>query len=353
MKGHSGGILFAPASGPHGTGEYYRCLILARAVRRLREDLPVHFLLQRDAAVERDDRFAYHELSATPAHAGHEVTERIESLEPGVVVFDNTGRRHQLRAAHRAGARVVWISSRARKRLKGFRPRLMRWMDCHIALDFGNPSPALALHERLLLACFPQVSVDLVQMIVPEPEPSALAPWLDHLPPPGHALFVAGGGGYRFRGRPASEIFLDAAVGFRHDSGREAVVVMGPQYPGGEIDHPEVTVLSALPMTALGALLGRAGLAVIGAGNMLSAQAMAARLPCVMTAAGGRDQPARVRRLAKAGMVLASELDAAELAHTAASLAADPALMARLAERVARIEDDTLGLAQRLVSLCD
>lgn len=353
MKGHSGGILFAPASGPRGTGEYYRCLILARAVRRMRDDIAIDFLLQRDATVERDDRFTYHELSATPAHAGHEVTEHIDSLGPGVVVFDNTGRRHQLRAAHRAGARVVWISSRARKRLKGFRPRLMRWMDCHIVLDSGNPSPALGLHERLLLACFRRVSVDLVQLIVPPPDPAGLAAWLDRLPPPGHALFVAGGGGYRFRGRPASEIFLEAAVEFRRASGRDAVVVMGPQYPGGEIDHPQVTVLSALPMTALGALLERAGLAVIGAGNMLSGQAMAARLPCVMTAAGGRDQPARVRRLAGSGMVVAADLNAADLAHAAGSLAADPELMARLAERVASIEDGTLVVARRLVSLRD
>ncbi|WP_376697415.1 glycosyltransferase [Wenzhouxiangella sp. EGI_FJ10305] len=325
MSGRAGRILFAPASGPGGSGEYYRCLALARAIVDERPGIDIEFLLHAEARVERDERFTYHALSATPAKAGNEVIELIEQRRPGLAVFDCTGRVAQFRAARRLGVQVAWISNRPRKRLKGFRPRQMRWMNLHVIVDSLSPAPRLHGYERLLLRLFPRVEVELARAVVPRPDDAALAPWEPALPGGGEfAVFVAGGGGYEHAGRPVPELFLEAARRFRRETGMPAVVVMGPQYRGGVDSDPEVSVLASLPTAALGALLGRARLAVIGAGNMLSEQALAAGVPLVVAAVGGRDQPRRVARLAQTGRARAAQLDPASLCRAATAMLREP-----------------------------
>jgi KDO2-lipid IV(A) lauroyltransferase len=344
-------VLFAPASGPGGSGEYYRCLALARAFARQCPRAAIDFVLHREARVERDERFSYHELSATPARAGEEVLAVIEHRRPAVAVFDCTGRVATFRGAQQLGARVVFVSNRPRKRLKGFRPRQMRWTDLHVVLDSTRETPRLRVHERALSRMFPLLAVETVSAIVPEPDESALpAPLREAGKREPFALFVAGGGGYEHAGRPVPEIFLDAARRFHAASGLAAVVVMGPQYRG-EIDAETaradgVTVVRALPTAALGALLARARLAVIGAGNMLSSQARAAGIPLVVTATGGRDQPRRVRRLRKLDGVVGARLDAASLAAAARSL-----LDANSGQRRPPLPDGTARVAERLVEL--
>ncbi|NBB93893.1 MAG: hypothetical protein GVY32_12085 [Gammaproteobacteria bacterium] len=311
-------LMFAPASGPGGSGEYYRCLALARAVSEAEPEAEIEFLLSREARVERDERFAYHELSATPARAGDEVIRLIERRRPSLAVFDCTGRVAQFRAAQLLGCRVAWISNRPRKRAKGFRPRQMRWTDLHVIVDSLSPRPRLRWYERGLLRLFPRVEIELVEAVVARADEAALAPWRPDLPAEGaFALFVAGGGGYGHQGRPVPEIFLDAARRFRRASGRPAVVVLGPQYRGDAAGDEEVTVIRELPSAALGVLLARAQVAVVGAGNMLSSQALAAGVPLVITAVGGRDQPRRVRRLAKAGRARPAGLEPEALARAA------------------------------------
>lgn len=344
-------VLFVPASGPHGSGEYYRCLALARALVRRRDDVVVEFLVHRAARVERDARFGYHEIDATPTRAGEAVAARIAGTRPDLVVFDNAGRLTQLRAAKRSGARVVWISNRPNKRLKAFRPHHMRVTDLHVILD---PRARLRLHERLLRRLAPGPAIELAGAIVAEPRAAALAPWRECLPAAGdYAVFVAGGGGYRIGERAVPEIFLEAAECFRRDSDLPTVVVMGPQYQGQAAAGAGVVVIRALSTEALGALLGEARLAVIGAGNMLSAQAMAAGVPCVVTAVGGRDQPRRVAGLQRSGCALAARLEPSEMAARALELFRDPARARAIGERFHRRLDPgaTARVAERLLAL--
>ncbi|RFF28542.1 MULTISPECIES: glycosyltransferase [unclassified Wenzhouxiangella] len=351
MSGCADRILFAPASGPGGSGEYYRCLVLARTIADETPGIEIEFLLHAEARVERDERFVYHPLSATPARAGEEVIRLMEQRRPALVVFDCTGRVAQFRAAQRLGARVAWISNRPRKRLKGFRPRQMRWMDLHVIIDSFSPQPRLHRHERLLLGFFRGVDVELVRGVVPRPDDAALAPWLPELPDEREfAVFVAGGGGYEHAGRPIPEIFLEAARRFRRETRMPTVVVMGPQYRGEVDADPEVSVLASLPTAALGALLARSKLAVIGAGNMLSGQALAAGVPLVVSAVGGRDQPRRVARLEQAGRAKAAQLDPALLCEAATAVLREqeqsPARSAPAASR-----NDAEQVARRLLQL--
>lgn len=327
-------ILLAPASGPRGSGEYYRCLTLAREIRGQDESAEIAFLLHRQARVECDERFDYYILEATPARAGERVIDLIHKLRPDVAVFDHSGRVRQMQVARNLGARVVWISNRPRKRLKGFRARQLRWQDLHVVID-DRPNRRLRLFERALLACFPDSRAELSPPVVPRADATALEPWREQLPAPGTgAIFIPGGGGYQLQNRPVPEIFLEAAAIFRRESGRPAVVVMGPQYAGAVDSHPQVTVIPQLPAAGVGALLSEAKLAVIGAGSMLSAQALAAGRPLVLAALGGRDQPARVRRLARAGAAIGAEPDADRLAAGALRIEREPELARELCRQM-------------------
>lgn len=334
-------LLFVPASGPAGSGEYYRCLALARAMVERRPGLEMAFLLHERAAVEHDDRFDYRLIRKTPSCAGTAVSALIEALRPDLTVFDNSGRVFQMAAARVTGSRVVWVSNRQRKRLKGFRPRQMRCQDLHLVID-DDPARRLAWHERLLSSFYPDMQVELTGPVTPRTDPAALAPWGSSLPAAGtFALFVPGGGGYRYRGRAVPEIFHQAAVRFQRETGAQAVVVPGPQYAGTLRKRPGVELIEALPTTALGALLDQAGLAVVGGGSMLAAQAVLAGKPMVMAPCGGRDQPARIKRMVAAGMALKGRLDAVQLADAAARLWREPVLASRMREQLAALSNFT------------
>lgn len=328
-------ILFAPASGPAGSGEYYRCLALARAMADRAPAARIDFLLSRKAGVERDQRFGYHEIPDTPARASGEALRVIEMLRPNLAVFDCTGRVRQFRALKKAGARVVWISDRPHKRLKGFRPRQLRWTDLHLVVEVSGRLPRLKWFERALLAAIGRCRAEAVPGIVAEPDRAALAPWQETLPQPGRpcAVFVAGGGGYVDKGRPVPEILVDAAERLIDSADVEAVVVLGPQYRGALREHEHVRLIDSLPTAALGALLADARLAVTGAGSMLSAQVMAAGVAALMFPAGGNDQAKRIRDLARAGLVEGAPLEPEELAGRARMLLDSPERAARLVAR--------------------
>ena len=111
-------------------GEYARSLAIARAARA-RWDIAVHFAISRDAPYAADAPFEQTLLPASPTFHSAELIALMEKFRPDVVIFDNAGRTAQLRAAARLGARVVFISARARQRRKAFRWRWMPLIDEH------------------------------------------------------------------------------------------------------------------------------------------------------------------------------------------------------------------------------
>ena len=92
------------------------------------------------------------------------------------------------------------------------------------------------------------------------------------------------------------------------------------------------------------------GLAVIGAGNMLSSQAISAGLPLVVSAVGGADQPRRIRQLSRSGLALAAQLEPEALCVAAAQVL-DELQAGRREHRTESMVDGRVRVARRLRSL--
>ncbi|GAB4173978.1 MAG: hypothetical protein Kow0020_09350 [Wenzhouxiangellaceae bacterium] len=340
--------LFVPASGASGSGEVYRALAIAQALRRIAPAVETHLLLSHQAQIEPDSHVRVHRLTDTPARAGDEVLAVIDRLHPALAVFDGSGRTRQMAAVRQRGGRVVWISNRPGRRRRAFWPQRMRHIDLHLMV--GHPPPRLGPFSRTL-ARIGGVQLTTARAIATPPGPlvAEIARIAEREP----AVFVAGGGGQRQAGRPVTEIFHDAAERFHQQTGCPAVVIYGPLHPGTPRTHSIVPSLPALPPAALAALLARASLVVSGAGNMLSNQVLLARKPCVMTATGGHDQPTRLARYAEIGAVLAAPLDAEALASGAIRLNRDAALREQLIQGMDRLGlvDDTAKVARILAGL--
>lgn len=325
-------LLFVPASGPRGSGEYYRCLNLARAavVEAGRRELALecHVLLHSEASVETDSALTPHTISQTPSRASVEVSEWLTRLEPDLVAFDCSGRVRHFRQVRRQGGRVVWISNRPGKHRRGFSPRVLPWLDGHLLADCDPGHFRRPLLARFGPAWLGRCEYLPVRLIAP----TARDPGL--VLPPRFAAFVAGGGGYRHDGRPLPDILRDAAEQFSLTTGLPSVLVTGPQYAEPMAGSERVTVLSDLPTRGLQWLLGRSMLAVTGAGYMLSSQVLTEALPAVMTPAGGRDQPGRIQRLCAESLVMTANPDPRALAEAAIGLYRDEGLRQRLSASI-------------------
>ncbi|MBY6204391.1 hypothetical protein [Halomonas denitrificans] len=362
-------VVFVPASGPRGSGEAFRCLNLARAMHARQPDLDVHVLLDPRAGLAPDSCWTVHALEATPARAAAAVAAHLDRLRPALAIFDGSGRTDHLRRVRRGGGRVVWVSNRTSRRRRGFSPRRMRWIDLHVLVGPGRGAAPPGRIERGMLRLFGGPAILTTSAIAPTASGSNRADrGHGNGEPRQAAVFVSGGGGQVSDGRPVPELFLDAARAFHRATGAPALVILGPQYEGeaasdsdgdseGETDDGPagVRVVRSLPTETLGARLAEASLIVAGAGNMLSNQVLLAARPCVMTATGGHDQPARLARLAASGAVRPAALDSAVLADAAIALHRDPEARAGLVEAVRRlgVVNDTGRVADRMLGLLD
>jgi hypothetical protein len=314
-------------------GEYARSLAIARAAQGRWPRAAVHFLLSAQAPYAAATPFAHTLLPASPTLHTPQVIAAIDAFRPDLVIFDNAGRSAQLLAAHRAGARVIYISSRARQRRKGFRWRWMRILDEHwIAYpEFiaGAPGP----FERLKLRLLGRPRLRYLDYILAAATPGAAAGAAGAGASPadeGGILVVPGGG----TGHPGA---ADAVARFHR-----AAVLLGAQgipttfvgpLAAGTAPAPGVEVFTALPQPELGARLQRAALVIVNGGSTLL-QAIACGRPCVAVPIA-RDQHERIRRCVDAAVALPAALDAAAIAGTALRLWRDAPARAALAGRAA------------------
>lgn len=348
-------VLFVPVSGPGGSGEYYRCLAIARALHDRQPELAIHFLINRHARLERDQRFQYQELDDSPTRDRHGALHAIQSLRPDMVFFDSAGRMMHFRAAHALGARVVWLSDRPNKRRKAFRWRMLPLLDLHLMAAPGEAEPRLGLLHRLKRRCYPRLDIAFYSGIAPPADrqrQQALCERLG-LPASDYLVFAPGGGGYRKDRRAVPEIMLDAAAQVVEATGLACIMVMGPQYQGTVHEHPTVTVVDSLPTEDLSQLLHGARLAVIGAGSMMTAQTLSLGVPAVMVPAGGDDQPPRIRDFARRELATAATMDVDAIAKAGIALAQDPDRRRRQVDavRAAGIRNDVVDVARTLEAL--
>lgn len=340
-------LLFVPVSGPFGRGEYARGLAIAGAAHGRWPEAAIHFMLSRDAPYADQCPYPATLLASSPTFHSAAVIEVVKNWHPDVVIFDNAGRTAQLRAAQRAGSRVVYISARARQRRKAFRLKWMRLIDEHWIAYPEFIAGSLGLLERMKLRLMRRPAVRYLDVVAA----GATSPAHDSPPmrdagvgridcaPHGYVLVVPGGGTGHPGGRDAPEQFFAAARELAA-SGADTIFVgsaaglrPAPANSASRLHTPGI-----LQQTDLLALMRGARLVIANGGSTLL-QAIACGRPCIGVAIA-RDQAQRIRRCVGAGVAVAAPLEAGAIARRAALLLHDETRLQNLGGRAL-----ALGLA--------
>jgi ADP-heptose:LPS heptosyltransferase len=323
-------LLFLPVSGPYGMGEYARTVQIAHAVVQRWPAAQIHFAVSREAPYEAHSEFAYTLLPSSPTFHTPEVIALIKHLQPHVVVFDNAGRTAQLRAAQRAGARVIYVSARPRQRRKAFRLRWMPLIDEHwLAYPQFLSGPLSAL-EKLKLRWMGRPVVRFLDVMLPAPGPDeAAARAASNLRTQPYVLVVPGGGTGHPGARDAVQIFAAAAQAL---AARGTATVLVASAPGVDAhEGPCLQTLPRLPLIELIALMRQAQLVIVNGGSTLL-QAIACRAPCIAVPVA-KDQARRVRQCVDAGLAVAASLNADSIVRVATGLLDNEPALAALARR--------------------
>jgi predicted glycosyltransferase len=324
-------ILFVPVSGAFGTGEYARSAAIAHAAQRRWPRAEIHFVLSRHAPYAATVPFAATLLDSSATFHSRAVARLIKEFRPTIVVFDNAGRTAQLRAAQRQGARIVFISSRSRQRRKAFRWRWMRLLDEHWIAYPELIAGGFTWLERFKLKRLGRPTVRYLDVILsrktPEEESIVARAGLKQ---GAYLLIVPGGGTGHPGANDAAEQFLGAANSLAET---ETVVFVGPNAVN---PNSRLRCFSSLPQADLSELMVHARLIVTNGGSTLL-QAIACGRACIAVPIA-QDQPKRIQRCVEAGVAMAAELTAADIARVAGKLLRDEAACKALAQRAANLK---------------
>ena len=343
-------------------GEYARSLAIAHAVRRQWPQASIHFILSRQAPYAAAAPYPATLLDSSPTFHTAAVVESIQTFRPNIVIFDNAGRTAQLRAANRAGARIVFISSRARQRRKAFRWRWMRLIDEHWIAYPQFIAGRLNFLERFKLRRLSRPCIRYLDVILSrlrgQEDPIISRMGLNH---EAYVLVVPGGGTGHPRAGDATAKFLAAAntladtgvTVFVGPTGRAhagpssplsthaavpASQLPGAQLPSSQLPNSQLRHFNALPQADLAELMSSARLVITNGGSTLL-QAIACGRACI-AAPIAQDQPQRIQRCVEAEVAIAARLDASSMAQAAGDLLRDESARVALARRAR-----ALGLA--------
>jgi glycosyltransferase involved in cell wall biosynthesis len=329
-------FLFAPVSGPGGAGELMRCLIVARELARAEPSADIRFLVSR-AAVFRDAvDFPIIDCDASPTKSTPQVLAAIESFRPHVMVFDNSGRTVQLRAAKRAGARLVFSSRAPKLRWKAFRLKWMRLLDEHWIVFPTFVTGGLTWLERRKLALFPDYTVRRLDTLFPPADPQVRRDWLARhgFEPGGYVVFVPGGRSEGQRIAEPAEHFIDAARRFCAATGYPSVVLTGRRVVE-EVAGGNPRLLPRVPPEEVQYLLAEATMVVSNGGTTL-VHTLAHGRPLVAVPLAG-DQSRRIRRAVRLGIAASAPPDADKIAAEAIALLTDAARREGMPRHIAEI----------------
>jgi len=316
--------LFAPVSGPGGAGELMRCLIIARELARAEPSADIRFLVSRVAVFRDAVDFPIIDCDASPTKSTPQVLAAIESFRPHAMVFDNSGRTSQLRAAKRAGTRLVFSSRAPKLRWKAFRLKWMRLLDEHWIVFPTFVTGGLTWLERRKLALFPAYTVRRLDTLFPPADPEARREWLARhgFEPGGYVVFVPGGRSEGQRIAEPAEHFIDAARRFCAATGYPSVVLTGREVVDEEAGgNPRL--LPRIAPEEVQYLLAEATMVVSNGGTTL-VHTLAHGRPLVAVPLAG-DQARRIRRAVRLGIAASAPPDAEKIAAEAVALLKDPA----------------------------
>jgi hypothetical protein len=339
-------ILFVPVSGEFGMGEYARSLAIAHAARRQWPHANIHFILSRQARYAAATPFPATLLDSSPTFHTAAVAESIQTFRPHIVIFDNAGRTAQLRAAYRAGARIIFISSRSRQRRKAFRWRWMRLIDEHWIAYPQFIAGRLNFLERFKLDWLRRPVVRYLDVILSRaaPEGDSIMARVG-LSLETYVLVVPGGGtGHPGAGDAAAK-FL-AAANTLADAGTQTVFVGPtgtadagvPSGPPSDSLSPSsrLRCFQALAQADLGGLMSGARLVVTNGGSTLL-QAIACGRACIAIPIA-QDQHQRIQRCVDADVAIAAKPDAGSIVQAADALLGDESARLALARRASELK---------------
>jgi hypothetical protein len=352
--------LFLPVSGEFGMGEYARSLAIAQGALVRWPQASIHFALSRRAPYAHGAPFANTLLDSSPTFHTAEVAALIRDFQPQAVIFDNAGRTAQLRAARESGARVIYISARARQRRKAFRLAWMRLIDEHWIAYPRFIAGELSPLERLKLRLLGRPRVRFLDVIMARAA-APVSPSSGTQERDGYVLVVPGGGTAHPGAADAVGRFLVAARGLARRGVATRFVgpaasskPPGPGAPAGPVEPADrgappahtaahtaahgaaLSLLGVLPQSELAGQMRGARLVVANGGSTLL-QAIACGVPCIAVPIAG-DQASRIRHCVRAGVALVAPLEAPAIERTAARLFADDAALQAMAARARGLE---------------
>jgi hypothetical protein len=338
MPGFVPRVLFSPVSGPGGAGELMRCLIIARELAKAEPAADIRFLVSRSAVFRESVNFPIIDCDASPTNSTPQVLAAIESFRPHVMVFDNSGRTAQLRAAKRAGARLVFSSRAPKLRWKAFRIKWMRLLDEHWIVFPTFVTGGSKWLERLKLRFFPDYRVRQFDTLFTPSDPAARHAWLAQhgLEPGRYVVVVPGGRGEASRVAEPAELFMAAARALVAATGQRTVVLTGRKSAPAS-DDPRLTFLPRIEPGEVQHLLADALLVVSNGGTTL-VHSLAHRRPIVSIPLAG-DQDRRIRRAVRLQIAETAARTPEAIAEAAAVLLRDPARREAMTRRI-----DELGI---------
>lgn len=343
-------FLFAPVSGPHGSGELMRCLIIARELVRAEPAADVRFLVSRDAVFRDAVEFPIIDCDASPTNSTPQVLAAIDSFRPHVMVFDNSGRTVQLRAARRASARLVFSSRAPRLRWKAFRIKWMRLLDEHWMVFPAFVTGGLTRIERFKLRLLPKYVVRRFDTLFTPSDPAVRAEWLSGrgLVAGGYVVFVPGGRSEDPRAVDPAELFVAAAQAFVAGGGCDAVVLTGRKTVSDADASPRVRLLPRIGADEVQHLLAGASL-VVSNGGTTFIHSLAHGRPVVAVPLAA-DQDLRIRRAEREQIAVSASRDPAAIAVAALTLLGDTTRRDAMVRRVAQLGISN-GVAEAVAAL--
>ena len=317
-------LLFLPVSSPVGSGEFMRCRIIAEAAHQRWPEDRIEFVASRAAPYAGDLPFETVLTDRSPTFHVKEVNDLIRRRKPDIVVFDNAGRKAQMRCARENGASIVFISSRPRRRRKAFRPDRMGLINHHWIAQPEAAMAGLTAWEALKVRLTGQLNpLFLGSIFHPSQEKrrADLRRKLGVASQP-YLLFCHGGGNLKGGDRAAPEVFAQAAEEVASASGLRVVVVAGRSHSGEPINGQKVVTVGSLPNELLIDLLHDADLIVSGGGAGLIGQVLAHRKVCV-SVPFAEDQRNRLKQCSRLGLLERRPLDVGEIRFAVLDLLKD------------------------------
>jgi glycosyltransferase involved in cell wall biosynthesis/UDP:flavonoid glycosyltransferase YjiC (YdhE family) len=326
--------LFSPVSGPGGAGELMRCLIIARELRRAEPSADIRFLVSRTAVFRESVDFPVIDTDASPTNSTRQVLAAIAAFHPEVMVFDNSGRTSQLRAAKQAGAMLVFSSRAPKLRWKAFRLKWMRLLDEHWIVFPTFVTGGLTRIEKFKMGFFPHYRVRHLDTLFTPSEPGERAGWLAGrgLQPDDYVVFSPSGRGEGHLVADPAELFIAAARRFVERTGATAVVLTGRSEVSSTDGPAALQLLPRVGPDEVQHLLAGCRMVVCNGGTTL-VHSLAHGRPIVAVPLAG-DQGRRIRRAARRGIAIEAPRDAGAIADTATGLHGDAALLARMRQAV-------------------